>query len=168
MRTQNISWTGKPLRLASLDCLAFHQMGGTDASRHAILARANRILAIERSPIGVLRFMILNSFYLLCSGSIFASYGNSVTDCRPVRVGASITKGFVTVLWNSRANHHSFLRSPTEQVSWLHPDGTQFNPGESGLFVARSSVEDTATIVLIPKAFILDADTPGMFHGREV
>jgi hypothetical protein len=168
MLTSPSSWTGKPQGFTDAEGTTYHGMGGTEATRQAILARSNRVMAVEKSPSGIYRFMILTGIHQHHSGVILASYGNSLMECRPVQVEASITKGIYSVLWKSRAEHQNFLRSPTEQVDWAHPDDTQFSPEESGITAARASDDDTATVVMIPKAYLLTADISGKFHGREV
>ena len=113
--------------------------------------------------------MILNGFYQHHSGILVANYGNSTKDFDPRRVDSNlVTHGTLSLLWESRARAQGFIFSPTRMADWTHPDGTPFNPDESGLPTPGNDEFDSPVVTAIPNAIILPPGAPPGFHQRNV
>jgi hypothetical protein len=113
--------------------------------------------------------MILHGFYQHHSGILIANYGDSwkVFDPRKVNVNLA-THGTLSLLWESRASAQGFVFSPTKMADWTHPDGTPFNPEESGLPTPGKDELDSPVVTAVPNAIILPPDAPSSFHQRKV
>jgi len=113
--------------------------------------------------------MILQGFHLHHTGILIANYGNSVKDFDPRRVDLSLaTHATLSVLWESRAKAQGFISSPTRMADWKRPDGSAFNPDESGLPTPGKDEYDSPVVTAVPNAIILPSGAPPGFHQRSV
>ena len=113
--------------------------------------------------------MILNGLYQHHDGSLFANYGNSTKDFDPRRIDSSlVTHATLSVLWESRAMAQGFVFSPTRMADWKRPDGSAFNPDESGLPTPGKDEYDSPVVTAIPNAIILPPGAPEGFHQRSL
>ena len=102
--------------------------------------------------------MVLQGFHLHHTGFFITNYGNSIKDfdpsrCVDLRLGATHSR--LSVLWESCAKAQGFVYSPTRMANWKRPDGSAFNPDESGLPTAGKDKYDSPVLVTaIPSAII--------------
>ena len=113
--------------------------------------------------------MILQGFHLHHTGFLIANYGNSVKDFDPRRIDLRLaTHATLSVLWESRAKAQGFISSPTRMADWKRPDGSAFNPDESGLPTPGKDEYDSPVVTAVPNAIILPSGAPPGFHQRSV